>query len=71
MTFTPPPKTGLCSNFYVFKCAPTAGSYQEMLDRLERAETVAAIRQGMEEFKRGEGILLGRAERRLRKKHGF
>ena len=48
-----------------------AGSYQEMLDRLERAETVAAIRQGMEEFKRGEGILLGRAERRLRKKHGF
>ena len=48
-----------------------AGSYQEMLDRLERAETVAAIRQGMEEFERGEGIPLGRAERRLRKKHGF
>jgi PHD/YefM family antitoxin component YafN of YafNO toxin-antitoxin module len=48
-----------------------ADSYQELLDRLERAETVAAIRQGMEQFKRGEGIPLKQAERRLRKKHGF
>jgi len=48
-----------------------AGSYQAMLDRLERAETVAAIRQGMEETARGEGIPLGDAEARLRKKHGF
>ena len=48
-----------------------AASYQELLDRLERAETVAAIRQGMEEFERGEGIPLKQAERRLRKRHGF
>jgi PHD/YefM family antitoxin component YafN of YafNO toxin-antitoxin module len=48
-----------------------ADSYQELLDRLERAETVAAIRQGMEQFERHEGIPLKEAERRLRKKHGF
>ena len=48
-----------------------ADSYQELLDRLERAETVAAIRQGMEQFERGEGIPLKQAERRVRKKHGF
>ncbi len=48
-----------------------AGSYQALLDRLERAETVAAIRQGMEQLERGEGISLKRAERTLRKKHGF
>ena len=48
-----------------------ADSYQTLLDRLERAETVAAIRQGMEQFERGEGIPLKQAERRLRKRHGF
>ena len=48
-----------------------AGGYQALLDRLERAETVAAIRQGMEQFERGEGIPLKLAERRLRKRHGF
>jgi PHD/YefM family antitoxin component YafN of YafNO toxin-antitoxin module len=48
-----------------------ADSYQTLLDRLERAETVAAIRQGMEQFERGEGIPLKQAERRFRKKHGF
>jgi prevent-host-death family protein len=48
-----------------------ARSYQELLDRLERAETIAAIRQGMEQFERGEGIPLKQAERRLRKQHGF
>jgi len=48
-----------------------AASYQALLDRLERAETAAAIRQGMEQFKRGEGTPLEQAERRLRKKHGF
>ena len=48
-----------------------AASYQTLLDRLERAETIAAIRQGMEEFKRGEGIPLKQAERCLRKRHGF
>ncbi len=48
-----------------------AESYQMLLDRLERAETVAAIRQGMEQLERGKGISLRQAERRLRKKHGF
>jgi prevent-host-death family protein len=48
-----------------------AASYQELLDRLERAETVAAIRQGMEQIERGEGTPLKRAERLLRKRHGF
>jgi PHD/YefM family antitoxin component YafN of YafNO toxin-antitoxin module len=48
-----------------------ADSYQELLDRLERAETVAALRQGIEQFERGEGISLKQAERRLRQKHGF
>jgi len=48
-----------------------ARSYQEMLDRLERAETVAAIRRGIEQAERGEGIPLDEAEKRLAKKHGF
>jgi prevent-host-death family protein len=48
-----------------------AESYQLMLDRLERAETVAAIRRGMEQAERGESIPLEEAEKRLRKKHGF
>ena len=48
-----------------------AEGYQALLDRLERAETVAAIRQGMEQFERGGGISLQQAERRLRKRHGF
>ncbi len=48
-----------------------ARSYQEILDRLERAETIAAIRRGMGQIERGEGIPLDQAEARLRKKHGF
>ena len=48
-----------------------AASYQEMLDRLERAETLAAIQKGMEQFDRGEGIALNEAEKKLREKHGF
>jgi prevent-host-death family protein len=48
-----------------------AHSYQALLDRLERAETLAAIRQGMEQFERGEAIPFKQAERRLRKRHGF
>ena len=48
-----------------------AESYQVLLDRLERAETVAAIRRGAEQMDRGEGIPLDEAEKRLRNKHGF
>ena len=33
--------------------------------------TLAAIRQGMEEFKHGKGIPLKKAEAKLRRKHGF
>lgn len=48
-----------------------AGSYQLILERLEQAETVAAVRRGLEQADRGEGIPLEEAARRLRKKHGF
>jgi PHD/YefM family antitoxin component YafN of YafNO toxin-antitoxin module len=48
-----------------------AEGYRIMLERLERAETLASIRRGMEQFDRGEGIPLEQAEERLRKKHGF
>jgi hypothetical protein len=48
-----------------------AASYQELLDRLEHVETLAAIQQGVEEIERGEGIPLPEAEARLRLKHGF
>ena len=48
-----------------------AQSYQEMLDRLERAETIAAIRRGIRQIENGEGIPLEEAEARLRNKHGF
>lgn len=48
-----------------------AESYQALLDRLERAETAVAIRQGVEQFERGKGIPLKKAERRLRKRDGF
>ena len=48
-----------------------AESYQVLLDRLERAETLAAIRRGVEQTGRGEGIPLEEAEKRLRNKHGF
>jgi hypothetical protein len=33
-------------------------SYREMLDRLEYAEALAAIRNGVEQFDRGEGMAL-------------
>ena len=48
-----------------------ASSYQDMLDRLEHAEAVAAIRRGVEQGERGEGITVKEARKRLRKKHGF
>ena len=48
-----------------------AESYQVLLDRLEHAETAAAIRRGVEQMGGGEGIALGEAEKRLRNKHGF
>ena len=41
------------------------------LDRLERAEALAAIKTGLVQIKRGEKIPIEEAEGRLRKKHGF
>lgn len=40
-------------------------------DQPERAGAVAAIRRGMEQFERGQGISLDEAEERLRLRHGF
>ncbi len=48
-----------------------AESYQKILERLEHAEAVAAIRQGMEEFARGEGRDAREAFEELRQKHGI
>ena len=48
-----------------------AASYQKILDRLEQAEALAAIRRGMEQAERGESISLEEAETQLRMKHGF
>ena len=48
-----------------------AKAYQEMLERIERAETVFALRQGIEEFGRGEGRPAREALEELRRKHGI
>jgi prevent-host-death family protein len=48
-----------------------AASYQEMLDRLEKAETVAAIRRGMKDAEAGRMIPLDDAVTKLRVKHGL
>jgi len=48
-----------------------AESYQLLLERLERAETLAAINRGINQFERGETIPLDAAEKQLRAKHGF
>jgi prevent-host-death family protein len=46
-------------------------AYQKLLDRLEYAESVAAIRKGIEEFEEGKGTLAQEALEELRKKHGI
>ncbi|HZP84670.1 MAG TPA: type II toxin-antitoxin system Phd/YefM family antitoxin [Chthonomonadaceae bacterium] len=48
-----------------------AQSYQQMLERLERAETLVAVREGREEFERGEGRDAREAFEELRQKHGI
>jgi PHD/YefM family antitoxin component YafN of YafNO toxin-antitoxin module len=47
-----------------------AESYQELLDRLDRAEAVAAIRSAMGQFERGEGRSARQALKELQQKHG-
>ena len=46
-----------------------AKAYQEMLERVERAETVAAVRQGIDEFARREGRPAREALEELRRNH--
>jgi prevent-host-death family protein len=48
-----------------------AEAYQDLLDRLERAESLAAIRQGIQEFEQGEGRPAREALEGLRAKHGI
>jgi PHD/YefM family antitoxin component YafN of YafNO toxin-antitoxin module len=48
-----------------------AESYQQMLDRLDRAEALAAIRQGLEDFERGDSYDAREAFEALRQKHGI
>jgi prevent-host-death family protein len=48
-----------------------AQAYQELLDRLEKAEATAAIRQGLAEFEQGEGRLAREALEQLREKYGI
>ena len=45
-----------------------AKAYQEILERVERAETVAALRQGIDEFARREGRPAREALEELRPK---
>jgi PHD/YefM family antitoxin component YafN of YafNO toxin-antitoxin module len=48
-----------------------AESYQLMLDRLERAETVEAIRKGIQAAAEGRTMPLNEAVAKLRAKHGL
>ena len=48
-----------------------AESYQLMIERLERAETLAAIRRGMKDAEEGRLTPLKEASGKLRAKHGL
>lgn len=48
-----------------------AMAYQQMLQRVEQAETVTAIKLGIAEFERGEGRPAREALEELRRKHGI
>jgi len=43
-----------------------AGSYQKLLELIDRLEAIAGIRRGLEESKRGEGQLFEEAIRGIR-----
>ena len=47
-----------------------ARAYKDLLDRIDRAETLGAVRQGIEEFNRGQGAPARDAFEELRRKHG-
>lgn len=46
-----------------------AESYQQLLERIERLEVMAGIRQSMEEFDQGQGMPLDEAFQQLRRKY--
>lgn len=48
-----------------------AASYRALLERLDRAETLAAIRSGLHQVERGEGLSLQEVEAQIRRKHGL
>lgn len=48
-----------------------AEAYQQLLERLEYAESVAAIRKGIEEFESGQGKPARESLEELRAKHGI
>src|SRR3954454_21617028 len=48
-----------------------AAAYQELLERLDRAETVAALRVALEQEARGEALPAREALEELRQKHGI
>jgi prevent-host-death family protein len=48
-----------------------AATYQQLLERLEYAESIALIRQSMTEFARGEGMPAREAIETLRQKYGL
>src|SRR5882672_1670741 len=45
-----------------------AASYQRMLELLERAETIEAIRDGLESVRQGRTMSLDQFDRKMRKK---
>lgn len=46
-------------------------AYQQLVDALDRAETIAGIRRGLEEAERGETMPIEQAFEELRRKHGL
>ncbi|HEY9801156.1 MAG TPA: hypothetical protein V6D25_12420 [Leptolyngbyaceae cyanobacterium] len=46
-----------------------AKAYQKLLERLEYAETIAALSQGIKEIEQGKGVPATAALEDLRKKH--
>jgi PHD/YefM family antitoxin component YafN of YafNO toxin-antitoxin module len=48
-----------------------AASYQQLLDALEVAQSVAGVRRGLESMDRGEGAPASEVLSRIRKKHAI
>ncbi len=48
-----------------------AATYQQLVERLEYAESIALIRQSMTEFARGEGMPVQEALEKFRQQYGI